>query len=137
MNIDLKAYQAYQVQSYVDTLTSNIGAPQPDLGGSWITSNKPIGVISGLTRGAVIPLDGGLAQNSFKNSSFEWMPPKDQFGTEFVYMPTWDAHRPSGDKLDEKRQAEYIRIHGAAEGYQTLGQHTDGTHRRHRVWRRR
>ncbi len=127
VNIDLKAYQAYQVQSYVDTLTSNIGAPQPDLGGSWITSNKPIGVISGLTRGAVIPLDGGLAQNSFKNSSFEWMPPKDQFGTEFVYMPTWDAHRPSGDKLDEKRQAEYIRIHGAAEGYQTLGQHTDGT----------
>ncbi|HVK38968.1 MAG TPA: hypothetical protein VNA88_10580, partial [Candidatus Kapabacteria bacterium] len=35
-NVTLKAGEAYQIQSYVDTLTANVGGDQPDFGGSRI-----------------------------------------------------------------------------------------------------
>jgi len=129
INVELKAGQAYQVHSYVDTATANFGAPQPEFGGSYITSDKPVGVISGVTRQPRINLDAGLGQNSFKNSTYEWIPPKDQLGKKFVYLPSWDENRPTGDpteKIEEKRQAEFIRIYGTNEGYSTEGFHTDG-----------
>jgi len=109
----LDANQAYLVQNFVDT---SDGAPQVSIAGSRIVADKPIGVISGNTRAQVIDRPG-ITANSFKNTMVEWLPPTDQHGTKFVYMPTWDDNRITGDpneRVEEKRQAEYIRIYGTA-----------------------
>ncbi len=114
--VTLKKGECYQVQSYVDTSSFNLGTPQPDLGGSYISSNKPIGVISGNTRSQVIDA-GGLAKNSFKNLMIEWLAPVEQHGREFVYLPTYDQLRPTGapgEKAEDKRSGEVIRVYGTA-----------------------
>jgi len=111
ISIHLDAGQSYLVQSLVDTSDN---AQPISIAGSRIVADKPIGVISGNTRAQVTDQEG-ITRNSFKNAMIEWLPPTDQHGTEFVYMPTWDEHRPIGvpnEKLEEKRQAEYIRIYG-------------------------
>ncbi len=114
--IALKKGECYQIQSYVDTSAFNLGTPQPDLGGSYISSNKPIGVISGNTRSQVIDA-GGLAKNSFKNMMIEWLTPVDQHGTQFVYLPTWDDRRPTGapnEKPEDMRSGEVVRVYGTS-----------------------
>jgi hypothetical protein len=117
-NVMLKAGEAYQIQAYVDTLTANIGGDQPDFGGSRIFSTKPVGVISGNTRAQTIDENVGLGKNIFKNMLIEWLAPVEQHGTEFVYMPTWDARRPTGapnEDPSEKRKAEFVRIYASSE----------------------
>jgi hypothetical protein len=116
-SIRLGAGEAYQFQSYVDTLTSGTGGPQPDFAGSRIFSTKPIGVISGNTRAQLIDENVGLGKNSFKNMQIEWLAPVEQHGTEFVSMPTWDARRPTGapnEDPSEKRKAEFVRVYGTS-----------------------
>ncbi len=131
VNVRLNAFEAYQVQSYVDTLTSRINPPQVDLGGTQITSDKPIGVISGNTRAQVVPHDdNGVSGNSFKNALLEWMAPVEQHGTRFVYMPTWDDLWPSRspkEKSEDLRQAEHIRIYGTSPGVTTGRSLSDAT----------
>jgi hypothetical protein len=128
-NVSLRAGEAYQIQAYVDTLTANIGGDQPDLGGSRIFSNKPIGVISGNTRAQTIDENVGLGKNIFKNMLIEWLAPVEQHGTEFVYMPTWDAQRPTGAPTEdpsEKRKAEFVRIYATTRG-RTSTTYTDSS----------
>jgi hypothetical protein len=127
-NIVLKAGEAYQVQSYVDTLTANLGGDQPDFGGSRIFSTKPVGVISGNTRAQLIDENIGLGKNIFKNMLIEWLAPVEQHGTEFVYMPTWDARRPTGapgEDPAEKRKAEFVRIYSTTSEDPTTSTYTD------------
>ncbi|MBC8145149.1 MAG: hypothetical protein H7X80_06145, partial [bacterium] len=127
-SITLRAGEAYQIQSWVDTLTANVGGDQPDFGGSRIFSTKPIGVISGNTRAQIINENIGLGQNVFKNMQIEWIAPVEQHGTQFVYMPTWDGRRPTGSPQEdpaEKRKAEFVRIYGTHEG-ETQGFYMQG-----------
>src|SRR5437660_9574412 len=45
----------------------------------------------------------------------EWIAPVAQHGKQFVYMPTWDARRITGNPnevLSEKRTAEFARVYG-------------------------
>lgn len=115
--VTLMANQAYLLQSYVDTLTANIGTAQPDFGGSYISATKPIGVITGNTRTSVTNFEGGISQNTFKNMMIEWLAPADQHGTEFVYTPTWDIYRITGqtnENTDGKRASEFIRVYGSS-----------------------
>ncbi len=114
-SVTLQRNQCYQIQSWVDTNSSNLGAPQPDLGGSYITASKPIGVISGNTRAQVLDIGGGLAKNVFKNMTIEWLTPTEQQGTEFVYLPTWDSFHPTGQAGEHPeylRQGEVVRVYG-------------------------
>ncbi|MBK8912195.1 MAG: T9SS type A sorting domain-containing protein [Chlorobi bacterium] len=128
--LTLMANQAYILESYVDTLTANIGTAQPDFGGSRISATKPIAVISGNTRTSVTNFEGGISQNTFKNMMVEWLAPADQHGTEFVYTPTWDIYRITGqtnENTDGKRASEFIRVYGSSKDttrgiyQQTLG----------------
>lgn len=115
-DITLNAGEAYIIQSDVDTLTANVGQPQPDLAGSLITSSRPIGVVTGNTRAQIIDENIGLGKNIFKNMLIESLAPSSLFGTEFVYMPTWDGRRPTGAPTEdpsEKRKAEFVRVYGA------------------------
>ncbi len=115
--IRLMAGQAYQVQSVVDTTTGETPPPQPDLGGSRITADKPIAVISGNTRNHVTDTARGITRNSFKNMLTEWLTPTDQHGTEFVYLPTADRCATRNDSADTThgvRANEYVRIYGTS-----------------------
>ena len=116
-NVLLQAGQVYQVQSYVDT--SIFADLQGDLGGSYVFATKPIGVLSGNTASKVIEMQNGLEKNAFKNMLIEWLSPVEHHGTEFVYMPTWDARRPTGapgEDMTSKRRGEMVRIYGTREG---------------------
>lgn len=108
----LKAYQAYQIQSWVDTSLENnlLEVPQPDLTGTRITANKPISVLCANSRTANRSLNfAGLGQNVFKNPLIESVAPVEQWGREFVYTPTWDGlHIP--DSLDQKRIHEWAKF---------------------------
>jgi hypothetical protein len=117
-NVTLKAGEAYSMQSYVDTLTANIGGDQPDFGGSRIFSTKPVGVISGNTRAQLLDVDVTLGENSFRNMLIESLAPVEQFGTEFVYLPSWDSRRPTGEPTEnpaEKRLAEFVRVYASSD----------------------
>ncbi|MBC8146117.1 MAG: choice-of-anchor D domain-containing protein [bacterium] len=118
-SITMQAGQAYQVQSWVDTLTANGGGNQPDFGGSRIFSTKPVGVISGNTRAQLIASDSPLGQNTQRNMLIEWISPADHDGTQFVYLPTSDNRRPTGspnEDLNGKRLQEIVRVYGTHEG---------------------
>lgn len=125
MTATLKDGECYQVQSYADTFTANQGGDQPDIGGVYITANKPIGVVSGNTRSQLNPYEqAGLAKNSFKNLVIEWVPPTEQHGTYFCFLPCWDSRRITGqpgEKIDERRPGEYVRVFGTVHGYRTNG----------------
>ncbi|MBC8146116.1 MAG: T9SS type A sorting domain-containing protein [bacterium] len=126
--VTLKAGEAYLVHSFVDTLSANFGMNQGDFGGSRITSTKPVGVISGNTRAQIIDENIGLGKNIFKNMSIEWISPVGMHGTEFVYMPSWDGRRPTGNPNEdpaEKRKAEFVRLYGSRAG-QTQGFYIQG-----------
>jgi hypothetical protein len=118
-SIVLRAGEAFQIQSFVDTLTANAGDAQPDFGGSRIISTKPVGVISGNTRAMLIDEGIGLGGNIFRNMQIEALAPVEQWGTEFVYMPTWDARRPTGapgEDPSEKRKGEFVRVYAKEAG---------------------
>ena len=89
----LNAGQCIQVQSYVDT-SADFEGDQADMAGVQVTADHPIGVISGNTRSLVWPSGEGLLMNAYKNAGLEWLAPTDEHGREFVYMPSWDSHRP-------------------------------------------
>lgn len=107
----LQAYQAYQIQSWVDTSLDNIeSVQQPDLSGTYISADKPISVLCATTRSANRELSAvGLGQNTFKNPLIESVPPTEQWGQQFVYTPTWDGlHIP--DSLNENRPYEWTKF---------------------------
>lgn len=124
-SVTLNAGQIYTIQSWVDLRPDAFGDRQPDLGGTKIVASKPIAVISGNTRAQVLTEGEGLTQNPWRNMLIEWIPPIEQQGTEFVFMPTWDQRRPVGEYLEYKRQAEFVRLYatrpGQTEGYYTTG----------------
>lgn len=125
-SVTLNAGQTYTIQSYVDLAAASFGDVQPDLGGTRIVGSKPIAVISGNTRAQVLTEGEGLTQNPWKNMLIEWMPPVEQHGTEFIFMPTWDARRPAGEYISYKRNAEFVRLYatrpGQTEGFYTTGE---------------
>ncbi len=119
LTIELSAGEAFIIHSFVDTSAKAAGGYQPDFGGSIITANKPIAVVSGNTRSQVTDYNGGISKNSFKNMMVEALAPTDQHGREFVYLPTWDDYRimgTTGENLDGKRTSEYIRVYGSTQG---------------------
>jgi hypothetical protein len=125
-SVTLNAGQTYTIQSYVNTDGIALGDEQPDLGGTRIVATKPISVISGNTRAQVLSEGEGLTQNPWRNMLIEAVPPIEQNGTEFVFLPTWDARRPEGLYLQYKRQAEFVRLYathnGNTEGFYTTGE---------------
>jgi hypothetical protein len=123
--VTLNAGQVYTVQTWVDLRPDAFGDQQPDFAGTRIIASKPIAVISGNTRAQVLTEGEGLTQNPWKNMLIEWIPPVEQHGTEFVFMPTWDQRRPVGDYLEYKRQAEFVRLYATRPG-QTEGTYTTG-----------
>lgn len=119
MTVKMMANQAYQIASFVDTIPSHSGETQPDIGGVSITSDRPIGVISGNTRAALTQnASPTITRNSARNMMIEWLAPTDQHGTEFVYLPTWDSRRRTGlpgEKVEEKRPAERVRVYNSVQ----------------------
>ena len=116
----LDAGQSYLVQSTVD-VNADSTTMQPDLGGTRIRSNHPVGVISGNTRVMHSSRPKFLpVGNVFKDLALEWLSPVSQHGTEFAFTPTWDSRRVR-DGLDsnEAREAELVRIYGTQRGEQT------------------
>jgi hypothetical protein len=124
--VTLQANQVYQLQSYVDT--AHPDALQPEFAGTFIQSNKPIGVISGNTRAQAEDIQPGLGKNIYKNMMMEWLAPVDQHGYSFVYMPTMDGNQLTGvpnEKPEEKRPEEWVRIYGTnGQNRQTTGSYT-------------
>lgn len=113
VDVKLQAGQAYQIQSFVDTSIMNIGSPQPDITGTVVMSNNPISVIAATTRTPNRDLGAGLGQNSMKNPLIEAMPPQDQWGKKFLYLPTADSSKPTGEpdeKLEQRRPHEVVRL---------------------------
>ncbi|MEO5929954.1 MAG: T9SS type A sorting domain-containing protein, partial [Candidatus Kapaibacterium sp.] len=112
--ITLSANQCYQFQSYIDSSkkADSTGSrwPSSDIAGVRIRGDKPIGVISGNTRTARAAAESPLGNNVYKNMLMEWLPPSEQLGTEFVYLPTWDSHRP-GINAPAERGGEYVRVY--------------------------
>ena len=91
-SVRLNEGEAYLVQSIVDLDPS--ADSQDDIAGTKIIANKRIAVISGNPR--VMHNSGvrpSLGENAFKNMAIEWLPPVEQHGTEFVFLPTWDDRR--------------------------------------------
>jgi hypothetical protein len=113
-NVRLNKNEAYQIQSWVDTSNQANPAEQADISGVYITSTKPVGVLSGNTRAMVSDDVPGLAKNSMRDMTMEWVAPVDQHGHDFVYMPTMDSRRPKGtpgEDVKEKRSAEIVRLY--------------------------
>ncbi len=115
----LSAGEAFQVQSLVDTTLDK----QVDLGGSYITADKPIGVLTGNARTSTIDTLRGITGNAMKNAAFEWIAPAEQHGREFVYLPTMDGRQQNGS-ADGRRISELVRLYGTSadfrEGYYTI-----------------
>ncbi|MBS1913217.1 MAG: T9SS type A sorting domain-containing protein [Bacteroidetes bacterium] len=131
LKVTLNAGDAYEMESLVDTIASHSGLPQPDVGGSLITSNRPIGVISGNSRAQVISDVTAATGNSLKNCGYEWLAPSEQFGTTFVYMPTMDSRHLTGvrnEKVSEKRGFEQVRAYGASQGLSRIYYQVDSVH---------
>ena len=106
--VKLNAGEAYLVQSFVD-LGDEV-EHQSDIGGSSITANKRIGVVTGNTRiWHESFADGFLGANSYKDLVAEWIAPVEQHGTEFVFMPTWDDLRQRPN-VTPVRENEYVRV---------------------------
>ena len=110
ITVSLKKYQAYQIQSWVDTSQSEVEIQQPDISGTHIIADQPIGVVCATTRSANRELEAaGLGQNTFKNPLIESIAPIEQWGKEFVYTPTWDSlYVP--DTLSQKRPYEWAKF---------------------------
>lgn len=129
LSVTLNAGQCYQVQTYVDTLSANQGGLQAEIAGVYVSSDKPVGVVSGNSRAQLNPNEqAGLARNSFKNMAIEWIAPTEQHGKTFVYLPTWDNRRITGqpgEKIEEKRAGEFVRVYGTSLG-RTNGTVNDG-----------
>jgi len=119
LSVRLNAGQAYLVQSLVDTNATS----QVDLGGSYVTADKPIGVIGGNTRTPVIDTLAAITGNSLKNMGIEWLAPAEQHGLDFIYLPTMDGLQQDSTAAD-RRLAEYVRVYGTSadfkEGYYTI-----------------
>lgn len=118
LRVTLNAGQVYQVQSLVDTATQGAGGVQPDIGGTYIVADRPIGVISGNTRAQALSDATAVTGNSLKNLAIEWLTPSEQFGRQFVYTPTWDTRRLTGarnEKVAEKRGYELVRLYGTSQ----------------------
>jgi hypothetical protein len=112
--ISLNANEAFQLRSFVDTMPRS-EVFQSDLGGSYIVSTKPIGVITGNTRTAIIDERQALTKNALKGMAFEALAPSDEHGQAFAYTPVFDDLRvtgTSGEQLSTKRPGEMIRVYG-------------------------
>ncbi len=112
--ITLNADEVFQFTAKVDTTISGFGGNAYDLAGTRITASKPVGVVSGNSRGRVFSDQAGATTgNSCKNLMIESLTPIDENGTKFVYMPTFDDKVPTGAALERgKRQNEIVRAYG-------------------------
>jgi hypothetical protein len=109
-SVTLNRGEAYMVQSVVDT---NAGVDQFTIAGMAITSDKPIGVLSGNSRALVRQDNQGLLMNVYKNMLMEWLAPEDQHGTRFTFLPSWDLHTPELGSQSE-RSAEWAATYGTS-----------------------
>ncbi|MGE3800249.1 MAG: hypothetical protein AB7H80_04450 [Candidatus Kapaibacterium sp.] len=111
-SVRLNKGEAYLVQSFVqiDDKKYDIDV-QPDIAGTSISANKPIGVVTGNTRVWHERFtESFLGGNPYKDFVAEWLAPVEQHGKEFVFLPTWDQLRQSRN-ANPVRQNEYVRIY--------------------------
>ncbi len=106
----LNAGESFQFVSIVDTTRKP--AEQQEIGGTLVRSNKPIGVITGNPRAQIVYDVPGIKNNAYKGMMFEWVPPTNLLGREFVFLPTWDNHRP-GIGSNAERLREFARVYNA------------------------
>lgn len=122
IRVTLNSGETYLLRSMADSTD----AERSDLGGTRITADKLVGVISGNTRSGALDNPELLTANSIKNLMVEALAPTEQHGTEFVFMPTWDTrHQRAGLDTLEDREFEYARIYGSSAGT-TFGTVADG-----------
>ncbi len=113
--------EVFQVASRVDT--NDDADWQDDLATTLVEADKPVAVISGNTRASVVDPTAGVLGNAHKGLMAEWMPPADQLGTQFVYMPLKDWWFCDSCRT-VPRAHDYVRIHngnGAAVNGQYYG----------------
>lgn len=111
----LDAGEVYRIpirppSSTLDTATITVA-------GHLVSSDKPIGLISGNLRSngtghpdRIVEMPG----NSPKNLLFEWLPPTDRLGTTFLYIPIADFSRERVERGDTV--PEVIRVVPAGPG---------------------
>lgn len=127
--------EARLVETWVDTLSRNLGVNQSDGGGMRISSDKPIGIISGNSRslgGLTSSEVRGLAKNTMRNMLMEAVAPIEAHGREFVYMPSLDSRKPQSGpppKNGGVRNTEYARVYGTTRDYN--GKSSDFTNIEH------
>lgn len=121
-SVNLGTNDAFAIHSLTTITGININGS--DLGGTMITSSKPIGLISGNTRsnGGFLPDTAfrGITHNSTKNMLMEAISPTQALGTEFVFMPTWDGRQDLGNNTTitggSIRFNEIVRFYGTSQG---------------------
>ena len=114
--VTMNANQAYMIRSQVD------------LSGTEISSDQKISVVSGNSRAALRTDISPITGNSYQGLMIEALPPLEQHGKTFVYLPLWDSHRmklPLEPSDPNRRQKEELYVHGVQPG-QTNGTITDG-----------
>ena len=110
--ITLDRGQSYMVQSFTDTALASGDRTQPDLAGTRVTANRPIGLMSGNTRTNIEgPVAPALAGNAVKDLVVEWIRPIGLHGTEYVQMPMLDGRHPRQEfDAERQREAEIVRL---------------------------
>ena len=122
-NIVLNAGQVYVVQSVVDTGKGD--EEQVDIAGSFVRSNKPIGVVSGNMRAGLrygrMSTYYAVSTNTIRDLTAEWIPPVSTYGTRFVQVPVWEDQREFWDAgemfyMDTVERLRLIRTGGELQG---------------------
>lgn len=117
--ITLNADEVFQFTAATDTTLEGFGGAKYDLAGTRISASKPIGVISGNSRGRVtFDQTSSTSNNSARNLMIEALSPIDLHGTKFVYMPTFDDLIPTANAKG-KRGSEVVRAYGTAPNKKT------------------
>lgn len=136
--IRLNAGQTFVIKDRIDTTVFR--DLKSDMSGTFITATKPIGVLSGHTKVAVmrmpdvIPPTGMLAQpaNMVRNNVHDVMLPTSLAGTEFIttplqHSPTRVLGQGSAEFGIDDDRGDVIRILALHDGTKVTALHADGS----------
>lgn len=102
-----------------------------DLSGTHITSNKPIAVLSGHTKGAFPRFSGtmmGVPANFMRNMLIEQLLPVSLLDTMYVSVPFAYNQRPYND-IDKDGEGDFIRFIATQDNTTLYTNRTDGSRR--------
>ncbi|MBK6760559.1 MAG: T9SS type A sorting domain-containing protein [Ignavibacteria bacterium] len=119
--------ETFLIRSLIDTL--RFRDQSTDLSGTYITSTKPIGIVSGHTKGAImrmpdlLPPTGSFAAEGryVRNNVHEAMHPTNLAGTTFItvpimYTPTRVLGQGTSDNGIDNDRGDVIRVVGLEDG---------------------